>query len=151
MAKLGRDYGVPGETNRTRKLSLESLKALVARDLQMAIRMEAADDNGICCCVSCGTLGHYKVMQGGHFVSRKFNATKFNEQNIHVQCENCNGHLKGNEWKHAEHIDKTYGAGTAQALRDLADAGRRYYRYEILNMRDGYRARIKIQKQRLGH
>jgi len=42
-------------------------------------------------CVTCGKIDHWKAMQGGHFISRTWTATKILEENIHPQCISCNG------------------------------------------------------------
>jgi hypothetical protein len=83
--------------DRLRKdLQIGTFANLVAKDLQKAIRMEAADDRGICRCVTCGKKGHYKRMQGGHFVPGRRQSILFVEENIHVQCISCNNYLSGN-------------------------------------------------------
>jgi len=66
-----------------------------AEAIQLYVRMKYADDNGYVSCVACGTTRHYKDrVQGGHFISRKWLATKLLEENIHPQCAYCNGPLK---------------------------------------------------------
>ena len=59
--------------------------------LQKLVRLKAADDNGYASCVSCGASKHWKELQGGHFIPRGNSATRLMEENIHPQCQGCNG------------------------------------------------------------
>jgi len=58
--------------------------------LQKLVRIKAADEHGMCECVSCKTRKHWKEMQGGHFIPRGNNATKLMEENVNPQCMGCN-------------------------------------------------------------
>lgn len=58
--------------------------------LQRVVRIKAANDDGYCQCVSCGTKKHYKEMHGGHFIPRTCTELKLMEENIHPQCPGCN-------------------------------------------------------------
>ena len=61
--------------------------------LQKIVRMKAALylKSPYIQCVTCGKIDHWKAMQGGHFISRTWTATKILEENIHPQCISCNG------------------------------------------------------------
>jgi len=61
-----------------------------AKLLQRYVRLKASDDNGYCQCVSCGRIGHYKTMDGGHYYSRRHIRLKCFEENVHPQCKRCN-------------------------------------------------------------
>jgi len=65
-------------------------KCLVA--IQLLARIAAADDNGYCTCVSCGSQFHYKDGDGGHFIP-KGNSSYWSLEieNVHPQCKGCNG------------------------------------------------------------
>ena len=55
---------------------LTKFKSVVSRELQRAIRMERADDDGNCECVCCGRVQHYTDMDCGHFIDGKANAIR---------------------------------------------------------------------------
>lgn len=57
---------------------------------QRMVRIKAADDDGMCVCITCGVRKHWTEMQGGHFIERGKKATKIEETNIHTQCPQCN-------------------------------------------------------------
>jgi hypothetical protein len=48
-------------------------------------------------------------MHAGHFVSRRYNNTLFDEQNVHAQCYNCNMKLKGNSGEYSVNLIRDYG------------------------------------------
>jgi len=65
-------------------------KCLVA--IQLLARISAADENGYCECVSCGSFQHYKEMDGGHFIPKGNSSYWALEvENVHPQCKGCNG------------------------------------------------------------
>ena len=59
-------------------------------------------------------------MQNGHFQSRSFLATRFNEENCQPQCVGCNMFKQGEQYKFALGLDAKYGTGTAEHLEGLA-------------------------------
>ncbi len=66
------------------------------------IRLRDADNKGIITCITCGAKHFWKgtnQVNAGHFMSRKHNATKYDEMNVHGQCVACNkyGYGKGFE------------------------------------------------------
>ncbi len=67
-------------------------------------------------CVTCGTIGDWKNFHNGHFISRRKMATRFDEMNCNVQCENCNVTLGGNLQKYEKYLLYTHGY---EALQDL--------------------------------
>tara|TARA_R110000744_G_scaffold81226_4_gene159743 strand:+ start:2636 stop:3064 length:429 start_codon:yes stop_codon:yes gene_type:complete len=65
-------------------------KALVLA--QKLARLEGADDNGYCSCVTCQKFDHYKNMDGGHFISKGSSSRwSLDTRNIWPQCKGCNG------------------------------------------------------------
>ena len=64
----------------------------------------------------CITCGKYAKKDAGHFISRRFEATRFDEKNVHGQCIKCNRFEYGNQFEHGKAIDRIYGDGTADFL-----------------------------------
>lgn len=64
-------------------------------------------------CVTCGGGG---VKDCGHFLSRRFESTRYDEKNAHGQCQKCNRYEYGNQYQYGQQIDKMYGPGTAEGL-----------------------------------
>jgi hypothetical protein len=55
-------------------------------------------------------------MQNGHFMSRQFMSTRYDEQNCQVQCVGCNMFKFGEQFKFSLALDYKYGKGTAEEL-----------------------------------
>ena len=79
------------------------------------IRRRFAEDN-ISECYTCGKKDHWKNLQCGHFMSRRFYSTRWDDKNCQVQCAGCNVFRYGEQFKFSVHLDKEYGEGTAEML-----------------------------------
>ena len=125
-----------------------------AVDLQLLVRMKAADDNGYCQCVTCGVIRHYKDrMQGGHFIERARTKVKLAEENIHPQCSNCN-RFKMKEAStvliYEDYMVDMYGRDAVEELKIEAKKTNKWIRSEIRELHAEVKEQIKYQKQRLG-
>ncbi len=106
-----------------------------AKAMQLFVRVKAADNDGVVSCVTCGVRRHYKDgMQGGHFISRKWLATKLMEENINPQCKCCNGPLGGNMIQYTIYMIDTYGREFVDELERLKHDSKKYYKAEVLEL-----------------
>ena len=80
------------------------------------VRRSNSDSNGLTKCVTCGKVSHWKNMHTGHFMSRRYESTRYDERNTGVQCVSCNTFHQGRQFRFAQHIDKKHGEGTAEQL-----------------------------------
>ena len=120
--------------------------------LQKLVRMKAADDNGWCRCVTCGNYWHWKNMQGGHFISRRYTATKLLEENIHPQCYGCNGPRAKDgivTVEYTNYMTDTYGREFVDELLVLKNTTKKYTREEIAQISAEFKEQIKYQEGRL--
>lgn len=84
-------------------------------DKYFSIYVRLRDSNE---CITCGsTTGQ---MQAGHFQSRRYNATRYEEENVNCQCYRCNVLFYGEQYKYALAVDLKYGDGTAEKLMAMA-------------------------------
>jgi hypothetical protein len=67
-------------------------------------------------CITCDKWFPFNTIQAGHFQSRRFNITRFDEQNVNAQCKGCNIFRYGEQYKYAKALDIKYGEGTADKL-----------------------------------
>jgi hypothetical protein len=65
-------------------------------------RKDAIDD--IATCVTCGKKDHYKKLQCGHFMSRSNYSTRWDENNVGVQCYGCNISRSGEQYKFSQYL-----------------------------------------------
>lgn len=98
-------------------MTVSKLKKELDKWFSLYIRLREANDTGLVQCFTCGNVNSYKVgMQNGHFMSRQFMATRYNEQNCQVQCVGCNMFKFGEQFKFSLALDSKYGKGTAEDL-----------------------------------
>jgi|TARA_R110000824_G_scaffold40581_1_gene121533 hypothetical protein len=100
--------------------SISKLKKELDKWFSLYIRLRDSE-NGLIQCFTCGCVKHYKKgMQNGHFQSRSFLATRFDEENCQPQCVACNMFKQGEQYKFALALDSKYGEGKAEELEILA-------------------------------
>ena len=90
--------------------SLKLAKAKADRYFSEYIRQRDMDKP----CITCGK--HTSEKDCGHFISRRFESVRMDEQNAHGQCIKCNRFEYGNQFEHGQQIDKIYGQGTAEKI-----------------------------------
>jgi len=107
------------------------------------IRLRDADENGTCECCTCGKLDHYKNMDAGHFINRRFNSVRFNEQNVHAQCPHCNRYCEGNIPEYSLFIERKYGKGTVEKLIAQKNTYTKMGKVRIDEIGKEYRVKMK--------
>jgi hypothetical protein len=66
------------------------------------IRRRDADNNtGYCDCISCGKTIHFSESDAGHFISRKYLITRYDERNVKAQCRKCNRFDYGRQFEYS--------------------------------------------------
>lgn len=107
------------------------------------IRLRDVDENGLGRCCSCRKFTHFRGADAGHYVSCKQEATRFDEENVHFQCQSCNRFQEGNKPDHAEHITNLYGPKKTDELlfKSRIACIRKRYDFEVIA--DHYRERCK--------
>lgn len=83
----------------SRKLLVKKLDAIFSE----YIRRRYAK-NEIATCVTCGKKDHWKKLQAGHFMSRKHYSTRWDEDNVEVQCSACNVFRYGEQYLFAKYL-----------------------------------------------
>lgn len=67
------------------------------------IRIKDSIDE-IATCVTCGKKDHWKKLQNGHFMSRRHYSTRWDENNVGVQCYGCNITSQGQQFLFAKYL-----------------------------------------------
>ena len=129
---------------RKKQKSLAKLSEQAAEFLQLLVRLKAADEEGYVSCVTCGVTRHYKdSMQGGHFISRKWTATRLLEGNIHPQCSYCNGPLRGNMVAYTLYMIDMYGREFVDELEIRKNQTKKFNRCELEDQIKEWRGLIR--------
>jgi hypothetical protein len=102
-------------------------------------------------CVSCGEPWH-KDHQAGHWKSAgSYAGLRFDERNIHNQCEGCNIHKRGNVEKYADRIHLRIGYAGKEALEKAAvkykHSAFKWERSRLVAIRKYYQEKIKSLKK----
>ena len=95
--------------------------------------------NEIATCVTCGKKDHWKKLQAGHFMSRKHYATRWDEDNVEVQCSACNVFRYGEQYLFAKHL----GTEKADMLLTKSREAVKFPDWEIQEMIELYKNKIK--------
>ena len=111
--------------------------------LQRLVRIKAADENGMCRCVTCGKVDHWKDMDGGHYIKRTHTAHKLLEENIHPQCRRCNRFMDGEGGAYSLYMIDMYGREFVDWLHQTKREPRKYRRAEIMEIIADIKQRVK--------
>lgn len=110
------------------------------------VRLRDCDKNGICKCITCGEFKHWREMDAGHFVTRENMGTRWEEENVNAQCQQCNRFKSGKQYEHGLAVDKKFGAGTASRLVVKGYAVCSWQDYELSAMISYYKNAVKELK-----
>jgi 5-methylcytosine-specific restriction endonuclease McrA len=86
-----------------RKASRKTIVKKLDSIFSIYIRRRYAKNN-ITECVTCGKQDHWKNLQAGHFMSRKHYSTRWDEDNVEVQCMGCNVYRYGEQYLFAKYL-----------------------------------------------
>jgi len=93
-------------------------------------------------CISCQKPP--KKENAGHFwnANNHYNV-RFNENNVHLQCEHCNTFLSGNLINYRENLLKKIGEGEFHLLEAEAKKTRKFTKEELKEIIGTYKKKIK--------
>lgn len=128
---------------RKQKNRLESLKVNVRTVCHNYIKLR--DKNKPC--ISCGQPWH-KDFHAGHFYKAElYSSLKYDEQNIHGQCQGCNLRKEGNLSPYAVSLPNRIGAVLFKELNDKAALEKqtnfKWDRQTLAEIRKYYQLKIK--------
>ena len=92
-------------------------------------------------CITCGKWSD--EMDAGHFITRDKQCTRYDEQNVNAQCQECNRFKGGRQYEHGIAIDKKYGAGTAEKLLMKSRMTCKRIKYDFEVIADTYKRKFK--------
>ena len=130
--------------------TISKLKKELDTIFSLFIRLRESNEFGMVQCFTCGCVKHYKKgMQNGHFQSRSFLSTRFDEVNCQPQCVGCNMFKQGEQYKFALALDGKYGEGTAQELQYLSKQTVKFTRVDYEEKISYYKSSVKnLKKER---
>ena len=102
------------------------------------IRRRYAKDD-IATCVTCSKKDHWKKLQAGHFMSRKHYSTRWDEDNVQVQCSGCNVFRYGEQYKFSKYL----GSEKAEELHQKSKQVVKFSTAELEEMIEYYKDLLK--------
>lgn len=94
--------------------------------------------NEISECVTCGKQDHWKKLQAGHFISRKHYATRWDEDNVEVQCVACNVYRYGEQYLFSKYLGEELSDKLIIKSRSIA----KFSDVELLEMIEEYKDKV---------
>lgn len=122
----------------SRKVSRKGLIKKLDTIFSQYIRRRYAKNN-IAKCVTCGKEDHWKNLQAGHFMSRKHYATRWDPQNVEVQCAGCNVFRYGEQYKFGLYL----GQELAEELHMKSRLVAKFTNGELQDLIDEYKIIVK--------
>jgi 5-methylcytosine-specific restriction endonuclease McrA len=113
--------------NRAKKEFRDSDKVHLKKVAQMLVnkyaRLRDQYESGVRCC-TCGSVGK---MDGGHFLPTSgYGAIRYNTNQIHQQCVNCNQYNGGRPIEYEQFMIKKYGMKYVENLKATKNIRRKY-------------------------
>ena len=131
-------------------MTVSKLKKELDKWFSLYIRLRESTIDGVTHCFTCGKIDYHNKLQCGHFQSRRFLATRFDEENCQVQCVACNMFRGGEQFKFALGLDAEYGDGTALELEYLARTTIKLGRYDYEEKIVYYKSLVEKLKKEKG-
>lgn len=98
-------------------------------------------------CITCSVEKPLKQMQAGHFMSRRYYATRWDDENVNGQCQGCNVWKYGEQYKYSKEIDLKYGEGTAEKLHLRAQVTRKINSQELEEIINDAKEQIRFYER----
>lgn len=93
-------------------------------------------------CISCGRTSGCQFHAGHYRTTKAASHLRFNEDNVHIQCAQCNNHLSGNITEYRINLVKKIGIERVEALENNNQV-KRYTIDEVIEIKNRYKNEIK--------
>lgn len=94
-------------------------------------------------CFTCGKRLENRFSQNGHFISRQYNATRYDERNCNCQCYACNVLYNGQAAEYAIRLQVKYGIGIVEELNSLRKQIKQFSVPELQSLITLYQSKLK--------
>ncbi len=99
---------------------------------QFYVRLRDAMPGGMTRCISCGKIKPFDKMQGGHFHSRRYMSTRWNEDNVNSECSGCNGYDGDHLLGYRENLIRKIGMTRYKLLEATYLQDKKWNHFEIV-------------------
>lgn len=84
-------------------------KKIAKLDTLFSIFIRRRDCTPIGKCISCGKPITFETSDAGHYINRKYMATRYDEKNVNAQCRHCNRFCEGQIQGYRRGLIEKYG------------------------------------------
>ena len=88
--------------------------------VSLYVRQKGADKHGFNYCYTCGGKYHWKDMDCGHYIKRRYLQTRWDLNNVRPQCRACNRLKNGNYRVYEPRLCQELGTDFVQKMWDRA-------------------------------
>jgi hypothetical protein len=127
-------------------MPFRDLVKVLDREYSLWLRMNAADDQGMVRCVTCGAFHHWKEITVGHYVSRYRISVRWDKRNTAPQCVKCNSYNGGEQFLMRKHLVSVHGEKAVEAMEQWAVMDKTESRESLIEKIAGYRERNRAAK-----
>lgn len=123
------------------KVSKKPLRKNIVKQLDTVfsqyIRQRYAK-SGIAICVTCGKQDEWKKLQAGHFMSRRHYSTRWDEDNVQVQCYGCNVMNQGQQFLYSKYLGEEMSITLLNKSREIV----KFADVDLLEKIEYYKSKI---------
>lgn len=99
-------------------------------------------------CITCEAIYNtYKVHAGHYFPAGSYKNLRFDEYNVHAQCDHCNLHKHGSLAEYSIMLPERIGREAFDKLQERRGEERHYSIPELVEMKVIYKDKVKQLKQ----
>lgn len=126
--------------------SISKLKHEADKWCSQWVRQSAAQE-GIAECYTCGKVDGWKYLQAGHFISRNNSATRYDLDNLRVQCSGCNVWGRGKINIFTDNLLRDLGVERFQALLSRGRSTFQFTRPVLEAIIEDFKEKVKTLEQ----
>lgn len=98
----------------------QQLVKILDKQVSIYVRKTNQFAGGYCACYTCGKMLPINEIDAGHYISRRFYATRYELDNIRPQCPGCNKYRGGEPVKFRMRLVEELGEERVKQLEDMA-------------------------------
>ena len=111
------------------------------------IRRRDSDVLGRVHCITCGKVMPWKEAHCGHYISRRFMPTRYDEHNCHPQCPSCNTFKEGAHFIYRQRLVERYGEKAVVTMEALAQTPKSHNTESLKYLLKEYTETLKALKE----
>ena len=132
----------PKERKPRKKPEKPDLVKRLDKVFALYIRLRDVMPNGMGKCISCGKIKAYANLDAGHFYGRTNMATRWDEDNVNIECQYCNRCSSDHLIEYQENLIRKIGVARFDTLRLKAKSTKKWTDDELQKMIAHYTAEV---------